>query len=659
MQTMTEPAAEAAPADAAPASPEAPPGPAHGKLAPLALAALGVVYGDIGTSPLYAVKECFTLPHGVAPDPEHVLGVMSLVIWSLMLVVTVKYLSFIMRADNRGEGGILTLLSLILPPGRERQRGGKAVLVLLALFGASLLYGEGLITPAISVLSAVEGFEVATTKFRPFVLPVTIGILIALFLVQRRGTAKVGAIFGPATLVWFVSIAIAGAPWIARDTRVFRAIDPRHAIGFFAHASHPLHAFLVLGSVVLCVTGSEALYADMGHFGKRPIRAAWFAVVLPSLLLNYLGQGAMLLHQCSDPHSAACRTAVANPFFALISGPFVIPMVIIATIATVVASQALISGAYSLTQSAVQLSFWPRVRIVHTSGEAHGQIYVPEINTALMIACVALVLAFKHSTNLAAAYGIAVTGTMTITSILFYSVARNRWKWSAWSAGGLVTVFLSVDLAFFAANLAKIKQGGWFPLAVATGLFALMTTWSRGRDALKASVIKSTLPLDMFMDDLANTKPVRVPGTAVFMTHNVGGAPPVLLHHFKHNKVLHEQVVLLTVKTVSKPTVPPEQRVAVEDLGQGFWQVIAEYGFMQTPNVMEIFRRCRTLGLQCKENDMSYYLGRETLLTTGDSGMARWRKGLFAFMSRNARSATAFFGIPPNRVVELGTQIEL
>lgn len=613
----------------------------------LSIAALGVVYGDIGTSPLYALKECFTGPHGVARSEANIFGILSLVFWSLLLVIVVKYLTFIMRADNRGEGGILALLALLTGRANEMPRR-TTTLVFLGLFGAALLYGDGMITPAISVLSAVEGLSVATHALDRFVVPITCVILVGLFWVQKRGTASVGAIFGPATLLWFITIAVIGARYIARHPRILKAANPFYAVQFFVH--NRTHGFLVLGAVVLCVTGGEALYADMGHFGRRPIRLAWYAVVLPALLLNYFGQGALLLER---------GDAVINPFYELVSGWVQYPLVAIATVAAVVASQALISGAYSLTQQAVQLGYSPRVAIIHTSESAEGQIYVPEVNAILMVACVALVLSFRESGKLAAAYGIAVTGTMSITSVLFYAVAVSRWKWSRLRAGALVALFLVVDLAFFGANVLKIAHGGWFPIVVAAAVFVIMTTWKRGRSALGDYMRSVTLPLDVFMEDVRLTRPVRVAGTAVFMTSNSGGAPPVLLHHFKHNKTLHEQIVFLSVMTREEPEVAPAERVAIKDLGEGFWQVNAFYGFMQSPSVLEILRECRAHGLETKVDDVSFFLGRETLLTTGKSGMAFWRKALFSFLSRNARPATHFFAIPPNRVIELGIQVEL
>lgn len=629
----------------------------HGSLPKLALAALGVVYGDIGTSPLYAVKECFGAEHGLVPNRENVLGILSLITWALTLVITNKYISFIMRADNRGEGGTFALVALLLPRGAKAV-GTTAALVLLGLAGASLLSGEGVITPAISVLSAVEGLEVAHLPFKPPVVPLTVTILLGLFLMQRRGTAGVGAIFGPATLLWFVAISIAGVFWISHNTSVLAAINPMHALHFITH--HKWHGFVVLGSVVLCITGGEALYADMGHFGRAPIRLAWFSVVFPALLTNYYGQGALMLSRCQDAESTLCATARANPFYQMIpNGLMLYGMVAIATMATVVASQALISGSFSLAQQALQLGYSPRLTIVHTSKESEGQIYVPEINWALMVACIALVLTFRESSKLAAAYGIAVTGTMTITSVLFFAIARSKWGWSLAKALPLLVLFLIVDLSFFTANVLKLFSGGWIPLAMGSVVFTLMLTWNRGRARL-AIIMKSAMaPLDAFIADIPVEKPTRVKGTAVFMTQNADGVPPVMLHHFKHNKVLHEKVLLLSIRSENIPEVKLADRAEIEDLGHGFYRVTAHYGFMQTPNVPEILRFLQARGMDVRLDDTSFYLGRETLLVTNKPGMMRWQKVLFALMSKNARTATAFFGLPPNRVVELGTQVEL
>jgi len=619
-------------------------------VATLALLALGVVFGDIGTSPLYTIKECVALPHGVPPTHENILGILSLIFWSLTFVIMVKYATFIMRADNEGEGGILALLALIAPRNGDSQGKlkGRMVLVLAGLFGAALLYGDGMITPVITVLSAVEGLEVATVALSPYVVPITVVIIVALFTVQKRGTAGVGKIFGPILIVWFACIGAAGLPQILKHPVVLGAINPLHAVTFFAH--HHLHGFLVLGSVVLCITGGEALYADLGHFGRRAIQVAWYSIVFPALLLNYFGQGALLL---SNP------AAAGNPFYGLVPGYLLYPMVLISTIASIIASQALISGAFSLTRQAVQLGYCPRVSIIHTSGQTEGQIYVPEVNAILMVSCVALALAFRKSSNLAAAYGVAVTGTMTITSLLFYYVARHRWKWSRWTAGGLLAVFLFFDLSFFFANAVKIGSGGWFPLVVAVAVFAIMTTWKRGRTILRDDIQKATLPLPLFLQDIESVRPPRVSGTAVFLTSNPQGTPPVLLHHFKHNKVLHEQVVLLCIVTDRVPEVGSDKRVDVIRHPHGVWQITAHYGFMQTPNVPYLLRLCEDKGLRTSPNDTSYYLGRENLIVTRRRGMVPWRKTLFSYLSRNAVSATAFFRIPVNRVVEIGAQIEL
>ncbi len=615
----------------------------------LTLGALGVVYGDIGTSPLYTLRECFDPRHGVAPTPENVLGVLSLVFWALLLMISLKYLSFILRAEYHGEGGAFAILALAAPPSDAAAPARhRRFLLVLGLFGASLLYGDGMITPAISVLGAVEGLQVATPLLAPLVVPITVGILVALFALQRRGTAGVGAIFGPATLVWFVAIAASGLPAILRQPQVLFALNPVHAAWLLVH--HGSQGFLVLGAVVLCITGGEALYADLGHFGKRPIRLAWYAVAYPALLLNYFGQGALLTE---------LGAAVGNPFYDLASGAWLYPMVAIATVAAIVASQAMISGAFSLTRQAVQLGYWPRVSIIHTSGRTEGQIYIPEINAVLAFACIALVLVFRESGNLAAAYGMAVTTTMTITSILFYAVARRHWGWSGWRAGGLMGFFLLLDLPFLAANLVKLTHGAWFPLVVAGAVFAAMTTWRRGRAIVEDEIEAGALPAPLFLGDLARTRPLRVPGTAVFMTTSREGIPKVLLHHFKHIRALHERVVLLSVLTERVPEVTFRERAELEDLGQGFYRVTARYGFMQTPDVTEVLEACRQAGLETVRSETSYYLGRETLLTSGQSELPRWRKRIFVFLARNARSATAFFAIPPDRVVEIGAQLEL
>jgi KUP system potassium uptake protein len=616
-------------------------------LGKMALGALGVVYGDIGTSPLYAIRECVTAPHGVGATPDNILGILSLVFWSLMLVISIKYLRFVMRADNQGEGGVLALMALVVTSRIAEHKKRTLTLAFVGLFGAALLYGDGMITPAISVLSAVEGLEVATKTFSPVVVPLTCGILIALFLVQKWGTGGIGTVFGPLTLCWFIAIAAAGLPQLIRHPEVLYAVNPVHAARFLSH--HGRHGFLVLGSVVLCITGGEALYADMGHFGRRAIKLAWYAVVFPALLINYFGQGALLIE----------HPDVVNPFYALVHGFWLYPMVVIATIAAVVASQALISGAFSLTRQAIQLGYAPRMTIIHTSGKAEGQIYIPEVNSLLMVACVALVVGFRGSGRLADAYGIAVTGTMAITSVLFFFVARERWNWSLWRAGGLVAIFLAFDLGFFAACATKIASGGWFPLVVAGAVFMVMSTWKRGRAVLGAKISSQTLPVDLFIEDVERSHPPRVKGTAVFLTSIRRGIPNVLLHHFKHNKVLHEQVVILCIATDGVPEVPESERLHLKNFGQGFWAMTAHYGFMETPNVAELLRVCGRIGLHVNSGDTSYYVGRETLLLTRERNLSFWRKKIFRYLSRNSRSASDFFSLPPNRVVEIGTQIEL
>ena len=619
------------------------------RLGILTLTALGVVYGDIGTSPLYALRECFKAEYGIHPTPGNILGVLSLILWSLILVVSVKYIVFILRADNRGEGGILALLALLLQQKRRADDQPRRVaLVMLGLFGAALLYGDGVITPAISVLGAVEGLQVSAPALGHAIVPITMVILFGLFMVQRYGTARVGTAFGPVMLVWFLTIGILGVRSISANPGVLAAINPMHGFWFFQE--HGMAGFLTLGAVVLCVTGGEALYADMGHFGTRPIRIAWFSVALPALLLNYFGQGALLLR---EPASAS------NPFYLLAPGAFQWPLLLIATAAAIVASQALISGAFSLTQQSVQLGYSPRMQIVHTSKSEAGQIYIPEVNNALMIGCLILVLGFRNSSALSAAYGIAVTGTMAITSLLFAVVARSRWNWSKLHVGVLLAAFLLLDLSFLVANVVKIEHGGWVPLAMAMVVYIFMSTWKRGRMQLNEIQEKNAMPLDTFLTSIERNPPVRVRGTAVFMTSNADGVPVVLLHHLKHNKVLHQTVVLLSVQTRGIPEVAGDHQLSMQPMGQGFFRIVANYGFMQSPDIPQALAIAAARGgVAIPPMDTSYYLGRERLVLTGEAKMSRWRKSLFALMSRNARSATEFFQIPPNRVVELGAQIE-
>jgi len=613
------------------------------RLLGFALGALGIVYGDIGTSPLYALRECFFGSHSVAPTPLNVMGVMSLIFWSLIIVISIKYLVFVMRADNRGEGGILALMALI------RTRGsGRWALIAMGLFGAALLYGDGMITPAISVLSAVEGLEVATSFFRPYVVPITIVILVGLFVLQRRGTAKIGALFGPVMMVWFVVLAALGLRWIAREPRVLAAVNPWHAVRFFLHDG--LRGFLVMGAVFLVATGGEALYADMGHFGRRPIRLAWFTLVLPSLLLNYFGQSALLL---------ASPRGLAHPFYNLAPSWALYPLVVLSTVATVIASQAVISGAFSLTLQAMQLGYSPRMEIVHTSEEEIGQIYIPAINWVLMVATIGLVLGFRESSRLAAAYGMAVTTTMVITTLLAYVLAREKWGWSRLRAILTMSSFLVLDLAFFGANLVKIPHGGWFPLLVAGIVYLLLNTWKQGRQMLATILKEEGLPIEEFLRSIRPGSPMRVPGTAVFLTTNPGATPTTLLHNLKHNKVLHEQVVLMTVVTEEVPWLSPADRVEVEPLDNGFYRLTARYGFTQTPQAQDVLDCAREDGLYLDLMKTTFFLGRETLIPGSHAGMALWRKRLFALMSRNAQRFTDFFQIPVNRVVELGMQVRL
>jgi KUP system potassium uptake protein len=612
-------------------------------LALLSLTALGVVYGDIGTSVLYAVRESFHHNHGIQPTRDNVLGVLSLIFWALIFVISIKYAIFVLRADNRGEGGILALTSLVTPssgPGR------RFLLVMLGLFGTALLYGDGMITPVISVLGAVEGLEVATPFFKPYIIPITVGILIGLFMVQRHGTAGVGRIFGPVTLLWFVTIAALGVMHIVRAPSVFAAINPLYGARFFIRNGY--NGFLVLGSVFLVVTGGEALYADMGHFGKKPIQMAWYAVVLPALMLNYFGQGALLI---LNP------AAVDNPFFRMAPGWTLYPVVAIATAAAVIASQALITGAFSLTMQAVQLGYIPRVEIEHTSSRERGQIYIPGVNWVLMVSCIGLVLGFRTASNVAAAYGVAVTTTMVVTTLLLFVVERERWHWPIWASLGFTTVFLAMDLAFFGANIVKIPHGGWFPLVVGAVIFALMTTWKTGRRLLREKLASGALPVELFLKELKTSPPHRVRGTAVFMYGDPKGTPPALLHSLKHYQVLHEHTVFLSVLTQEVPHVTPAERTEVESLGHGVFRMVLRYGFMEEPNIPVAMAAIRQPGLDLTPGRTTFFLGRETLIPSGAKGMSRWRKLLFGVMSRNARAATAFFSLPPNRVVELGAQI--
>ena len=613
----------------------------------LGLTAIGVVYGDIGTSPIYAIRESFHASYGLASTPENVLGVLSLIFWSLILVISVKYLALVLRADNNGEGGIIALTALVSPPG-EKARGRRWILVLTGLFGAALLYGDSMITPAISVLSAIEGLEVATPIFEPYIIPITIGILVALFLVQSYGTAGVGSVFGPITLTWFLTLAVLGLIQIIQLPDVLAALNPAHGFTFFLRNGWT--GFLVLGSVFLVVTGGEALYADIGHFGLRPIRLTWFGVVLPSLLLNYFGQGALIINH---------PETVEHPFFHMVPAWGLYPLVILATVATIIASQAVISGAFSLSRQAVQLGYLPRLKVVQTSERQFGQIYMPAINWILMIACIGLVLGFRTSSNLASAYGVAVTTDMVFTTILFAVVARSRWAWSKWLVGLVGVGLLVIDLSFWGANLPKIPTGGWFPLVIAGIMFAVMTTWKRGRKILSERLSEKIIPEDEFLDIVEQEQPRRIPGTAVFMDSNPRGTPQALLHNLKHNKILHQRVILLTLITSEKPYVSDEERFDVREIDRNIYRVNVSLGFAEEPDVPQILSSLEIDGEGFDIEETTFFLGRETMLATQKPGMAIWREKLFARMSRNSRRAASYFHIPSGRVVEIGTQVEL
>ena len=612
----------------------------------LALGALGVVYGDIGTSPLYTVQATFAEP-GIAASEANILGALSLIFWALLMVVSLKYVVFIMRADNRGEGGIMALTALAqrCTQGNPRVRWG---IMSLGLLGAALFYGDGVITPAISVLSAVEGLKVAAPPLEHYVVPVTVLIIIALFVVQPRGTAKVGAVFGPVCVIWFTSIAALGVVQIVEHPHVLLALNPWYALEFFRN--NGMFGFLALGSIVLAVTGTEALYADMGHFGKAPIRFAWFTFVSPALVLNYFGQGALLL---SDP------AAISNPFYLAVPRPLLYPMIVLATVATIIASQAVITGAFSMTREAIQLGLAPRMEIRHTSRETLGQIYLPWINRALLVLIVSAVIGFRSSANLAAAYGIAVTGTMAITTCLALIVARRLWHWTGVTVAAAGLVFLTIDFGLFSANAVKIEHGGWFPLVLGAFVFVIMTTWRRGRDLVLRELKQSGLALEPFIDSITSHPPLRVPGTAIFLTANAHGVPNALLHNLKHNKVLHERNVLMTVETLETPVAEYGERTEITALGHEFYRVIIRFGFAEDPDIPAALDRCETKGLGFDMMDTTFFISRETVVATDRPGMPLWRDKLFAFLARNASSATAFFRIPGNRLIELGTQVEI
>jgi KUP system potassium uptake protein len=617
-------------------------------LAGLAVAALGVVYGDIGTSPLYALREAFHGPHGIPVTPDNVMGVLSLVFWSLVLVVTIKYHIVIIRADNKGEGGVVALMALVNGSRVARGLTPRKIMVVLGIFGAALIYADGALTPAISVMSAVEGLEVATPALAYWVVPLTLIILVGLFWFQRHGTARIGAIFGAVMVLWFATLAVLGLLHIVGRPGVLAAVSPYYAARFAAE--NVGRTLIVLGAVFLVVTGGEALYADLGHFGHRAIQYAWFSVAFPALLLNYFGQGALLL---SDP------AAAVNPFYHMAPTWALYPLIALATAAAIIASQAVISGSFSLTRQAVQLGYSPRLQIDHTSSREIGQIYVPAVNWGLMLLTCALVLGFGNSSNIAGAYGVALSTLMVMTTFMFYVMSREVWRWSFARAALVVGLFLAMDIPFLAANALKIQHGGWVPLAIAIVLYLLMTTWKRGREILSKRMLEKTVPLKLLLADLAAEPPIRVPGTAVFMYGSVDGTPPALIHNLAHNKVLHEKIVFLTVVTEDVPHLPAAERVTVKRIGKGFHSVVARYGFTEDPDILEVVAACKVQQLDIPIEGTTFFLGRETVIASERPGMSVWRESVFAFMTRNALRATAFFKIPPNQVFEVGSQVEL
>ena len=612
------------------------------KQAKLTLLALGVVFGDIGTSPLYAVKETFSPGHGIAPLEANILAGLSMMFWSLMVVVSLKYVMLIMRADNRGEGGIMALTALAMKAVRATPRW-RGALIVIGIFGAALFYGDAVLTPAISVLSAVEGLEVGTQAFKPYVVPIAVGVLVALFALQSQGTETVGRLFGPVTLLWFVAIGAAGLWGIVREPAVLAALNPMHALRFLS--THAAESFVVLGAVVLAVTGAEALYADMGHFGKGAVRIGWFSLVAPSLVLNYFGQGALLMME---------PAAVSNPFYLLLPGWALYPMVALATVATVIASQAVISGAYSITRQATQLGFLPRMTTVHTSAREIGQVYLPGVNWLLCAAVLTAVIGFGSSSRLAGAYGVAVTGTMLVDTLLTFFVIRYAWRYPLWLCIAATGFFLTVDLAFFSATLLKIADGGWFPLVIGACVFAVMIVWRGGRQRLFAQLQASSVPLEPFLNSLFVEPPQRVPGTAVFLTATPEVAPHALLHSLKHFRALHERIVFLTVEFRDVPWVPFEERVLSEKLGNNCWRVRVRYGFMNRLDLMRALELCGALGLEFEPMETSFFLSRAKVVP-----VARWRDRLFSAMARNAGNVTDYFNIPANRVIELGTRVEI
>ncbi len=622
--------------------------PSRRALLQLSLGALGIVFGDIGTSPLYAIRECFHGHAGLSLDPANILGILSLVVWALIIVISLKYVLYVMRADNRGEGGVLALMALAHPKPTLDRPDRRRFIIYLGLFGAALLYGDGVITPAISVLSAVEGLGVTAPRLTPYIVPIAVLVLLLLFFPQRFGTERIGKAFGPIILVWFATLAILGLGSIIQTPSVMWAINPYYALEFFV--ANKGTGFLALGTVFLVVTGGEALYADIGHFGRQPINLAWFAIVLPSLLLNYLGQGALLLR---DP------AAIANPFFHLAPNWASVPLVILSTLAAIIASQALISGTYSLTQQAIQLGYLPRQLIKHTSSHTIGQIYVPRVNWTMLLATIALVLAFNSSSELAAAYGLAVTATMVVTTVLIYFVATDRWKWPVWAALSISCVFFVIDASFLASNLVKIFEGGWIPIVIALVIFVCMTTWRRGRFILGQRLKEKAQPVDVFIEELSKNPMHRVPGAAIFMTSVPNATPPSLVHNIRHNHVIHEKTVLLTVITESIPYVAPEEVTSVNEVYPGIYTVLMRYGFMEIPNVPASLNAGLLPFFNLESKRATYFLGRETLMATKRPGMAVWREKLFAYMTKNSQRATDFFKLPAEQVFEIGIVVEL
>jgi KUP system potassium uptake protein len=613
----------------------------------MVVGAIGVVFGDIGTSPLYTFSEAFSDQHGMPVTTFNVLGILSLVLWSLLIVVALKYITFIMRADNKGEGGIMAMMALAQRATRQHPRTRKLV-ILAAVLGAALFFGDGVITPSITVLSAVEGLEVAAPALSHWVVWIAVIVLVTLFLIQKRGTGGVGKVFGPVMCVWFVALGLIGAYNVVQHPLVLRAINPWYGFNFFMH--HGAGGFLVLGAVVLCVTGAEALYADMGHFGRKAITVAWYGFVMPGLMLNYFGQGALLVH---NPEAAS------NPFYLAVPSWGLYPMIALATAAAVIASQAVIAGAFSIMRQAIQLGFLPRMPVVHTSNEEVGQIYLPWVNRLLMILVVLVVVGFGSSKALAGAYGIAVTGTMAIDTVLFVIVAWRMWKWHPLLVLAVLVFFLSIDLAFFGANTLKVEDGGWFPLVLGLAVFAILTTWRRGRDLVLRQLKHGGLALAPFIANLAEHPPTRVEGTAIFLVSDPDAVPHALLHNLKHNKVLHKRNVILTVETLETPLADQDERLELKDLGNDFYLLTLRFGFAEDPNVPAALHACARQGLELKMMDTTFFLSRETIVATDRPGMALWRDKLFAFLARNALPATAFFSIPGNRLIELGAQVEI